>query len=118
GRDGDSIQRFQHTTHILQLPGWGGRHSPGHVIKIEKLRHITLRGIACGKAREIKTGLDQLQHRGVVHHRVRHIVLLRERGDDEERYTITGEEEPAYRVAAVPVADVVAVSAARQITRL
>src|ERR1700686_817559 len=67
--------------------GWCGWRSPRHVIEIEKLQQIGLRGIAGSQmgGGADKSVLDKLDHRRVVHRGVRNIVPARKRRHDHVR---------------------------------
>src|SRR5438552_12075269 len=57
---------------------WG---HPRWIGEIEEFRHVHLRGVALGEARQIEARLDELKNCGVIGDGVRNVVLLGKRRD-------------------------------------
>src|SRR5438067_12488643 len=68
---------------------------PGYVLEVEEFRHINLGGIPIGKRRQIETGLNQFEDRGVIRCRMRDEILLRVGRDYDERHSEAGKLEIA-----------------------
>src|SRR5579864_377006 len=72
----------------------GPRTSVG---KVEEFRHVGHESVPFRQRRKVETSLNEPQHRGVIHRRMRNVVLLREGRHDEVGNAEAGDVEVERR---------------------
>ena len=67
------------------------RCGPRHIDEVKEISaHVCLGSVASGQWGQTEASFDELQDGSVVVHRMRNVVFLTERGDDDQRHTVPG----------------------------
>src|SRR5215469_1777969 len=75
----------------------------GGVDEIEELRHVRLGCVAAVEAVKLEALLDELEHRGVIHGRMRDVVGFGEWRNHNERHPKTGARKVTLRIVGMEV---------------